>query len=237
MAHSSLAKLLILQERDQRFAQLTGQLRQWPEERKSTERDIRTERARIESAEAAVQELELRRKELEGSVADAEERIVKYRTQQLAVKKQEEYTALESEITTLREMIDEWETVELDVLDGIDHAQADLEKVKNEVAANVATLEAHLRTIDEGLAQNQAQVGEAEAELASARTQAEADAGAIGQYDFVRAQVKRFPIIVPLEGGKCKGCHLRVSSEVESAARRDSEIARCSSCGRIVYID
>lgn len=237
MAHPSLAKLLILQDRDQRFTQLKAQLDQWPAERQATERDIQAERNRIKEAENAVIQLELQRKEIEGRVSDAQERIVKYRTQQLSIKKQEEYDALENEITTLRESIDDWETEELDVLDSIDHAETHLSRTKEEVAANIATLEAHLRTIDEGLEQNRAEVGSAEKLLSEAREAAEEDGDAVRQYDFVRRQVKRFPILVAIEEGKCQGCHLRVSAEVDSGARKGTEIVRCSSCGRIVYFD
>jgi uncharacterized protein len=237
MAHPSLGKLLVLQDRDQRFALLTGQLRQWPLERQATERDIIRERARVSEAENGVKTLEVQRMQLEGQVEDAEERVVKYRTQQLAVKKQDEYDALEKEVATLREKIDAWETEQLDLLDAIDHAQAALARVREEVAGKVATLEAHLRTLDEGLRQNEAGVGSAEAELAKAREEAAADVEALRQYDFVRRQVKRFPIIVPLAEGKCQGCHLRVPTDVESAVRKGTEIVRCASCGRILFLE
>ena len=179
----------------------------------------------------------MKRKELEGQVADAEEKIRKYRTQQLAVKKQDEYNALENEITTLRETIDDWETEELDVLDALDHAEAHLTETKEQVAAAVATLEVHLRTLDDGLAQNKNALGEAEAQLKVARDDLSKDTEALRQYDFVRKQVKRFPIMVELVDGKCRGCHLRVSGEVESGARKGTEIILCSSCGRIIYFD
>ncbi|MFP4281583.1 MAG: zinc ribbon domain-containing protein [Opitutales bacterium] len=154
MASSSLAKLLILQDRDQRCSQVQASLAQWPLERANTERDIAHEKERVAAVEKRLSELEIARKHLEGQVADAEEKIVKYRTQQLQVKKQEEYTALEHEVTTLRETIDDWETEELDLLDAIDHAENELEVLKEEVAANIATYEAHLRTLDEGHAAN-----------------------------------------------------------------------------------
>ena len=49
---------------------------------------------------------------------------------------------------------------------------------------------------------------------------------------------KRMPAVVPIRGGKCGGCHLKVSSEVESAARgraTDLEFAHCDQCGQMVY--
>jgi predicted nucleic acid-binding Zn-ribbon protein len=49
------------------------------------------------------------------------------------------------------------------------------------------------------------------------------------------------PAVVPINGSKCGGCHLKVSGEVESAARgkdagaAGTTLATCDQCGRIVY--
>jgi len=59
---------------------------------------------------------------------------------------------------------------------------------------------------------------------------------ALEAYDVAAA--RRMPAVVPIRGGKCGGCHLKVSSEVESAARgktSDGEFAHCDQCGQLVY--
>jgi uncharacterized protein len=43
------------------------------------------------------------------------------------------------------------------------------------------------------------------------------------------------PVCVPVNGGACGGCHLKVSANIEATARSGSEIATCDQCGRIVY--
>jgi predicted CXXCH cytochrome family protein len=47
------------------------------------------------------------------------------------------------------------------------------------------------------------------------------------------------PVCVPVRGGKCGGCHLKISSEVESAVRGkgDGKLVTCDQCGRIVWWD
>jgi len=70
--------------------------------------------------------------------------------------------------------------------------------------------------------------------LAAARTPI--PEAALQAYD--RAAARRMPAVVPIRGGKCGGCHLKVSSEVESAARgktADTEFALCDQCGQMVY--
>jgi predicted nucleic acid-binding Zn-ribbon protein len=62
--------------------------------------------------------------------------------------------------------------------------------------------------------------------------------GRLRVYDRIAA--RNMPAVVPIHGGKCGGCHLKVSSEVESAARSKSPdplaaLPTCDQCGRIVY--
>ena len=57
-------------------------------------------------------------------------------------------------------------------------------------------------------------------------------------YDRVAA--RNMPAVVPIHGVTCGGCHLKVSSEVESAARGKGvdvtmALPTCDQCGRIVY--
>jgi predicted nucleic acid-binding Zn-ribbon protein len=57
---------------------------------------------------------------------------------------------------------------------------------------------------------------------------------------YDRIAGRSLPAVVPIRGGKCGGCHLKVSSEVESAARGktadpNAALPICDQCGRIVY--
>lgn len=237
MGFPALAKLLILQDRDQRLRQLETSLKQWPLEKARAESAIAKEKERVESAEAGIKELEVKRLGMEGEVEAAREKVVKYRTQQLEIKKQDEYDALEHEIKTLLESIDGQETEELELLEEIEKSETVLAALKEEMAKATKTFEAQIATINESLAANEAEIGDAREVLETARGDV-ADGSALQQYDFVVKQVKgRFPVIVTVSGGQCSGCHLKVESEVESEARRGQQMIRCSNCGRIVYFD
>jgi predicted nucleic acid-binding Zn-ribbon protein len=57
-------------------------------------------------------------------------------------------------------------------------------------------------------------------------------------YDRIAA--RNLPAVVPVHAGKCGGCHLKISSEVESVVRgKQADPAAlppvCDQCGRIVY--
>ena len=57
---------------------------------------------------------------------------------------------------------------------------------------------------------------------------------------YDRIAVRNMPAVVAIHAGKCGGCHLKVSSEVESAARGKTvdplaQLPTCDQCGRVVY--
>ncbi len=230
-----LQQLLVLQERDSRCDAIVRQVEDIPRQIAAEEAHIRQLEAELAAREQELRQLEVRRLDLEGEVRVAEAAIVRYKTQQLQVKKNEEYAALEHEIHALKARVSELEDSELLLLEQIDQKQAQLAEVRAAKQAERRTLEAHI----ERLRQNHAA---ALAELAAARHAVAAcengiAAGLLQQYRYVKSQVKRPPVVVPLEEGRCMGCHLRVSSEVESLARKGADLVRCDSCGRILYFD
>ena len=116
MNHPALENLLILQDRDQHRRSLETQLRAVPGDVELVKRKIASEQAAIEAAKAELKELESKRKLLETEIGSAEDKLAKYRTQQLQVRKNDEYQALGHEIETTQAAIGELEEKELGIL-------------------------------------------------------------------------------------------------------------------------
>lgn len=230
-----LQNLLVLQERDLRCDTIQRQLDAIPADVAKEERAIAQLQADVEGKIREGLEMEARRKEIEGEVAQLEANIVRYKTQQLQVKKNEEYAALEKEIRNLHDHISELEDKELQLLEDADRHQQELAVLKTEAADQQHTLEAHIQRLQSSLASYQGELQEAKAELAE--SEAVQEPNVLQQYRYVKTQLKRPPIVVQLDQGRCMGCHLKVSGEVESEARRGHALVRCDSCGRILYLD
>jgi hypothetical protein len=76
------------------------------------------------------------------------------------------------------------------------------------------------------------------AELIEARSALEAarvllDPPSLRLYDRIARNGQ--PVCVPIHDGKCGGCHLKVSGEADSIARKGDQLATCDQCGRIVW--
>lgn len=233
MRHPALEKILILQDRDSKRHSLEAQLKSVPRDIAAVEQKIAAEKAAIDAARTEMKELEVQKKSIETEIGVADEKARKYRTQQLSVKKNDEYQALGHEIETMEKAISALEEKELGVMYSIDEAKKKFAAAEGVLKQNIAGHEARirdLRTRETGLA---AELTQTRAEVAAAREPI--DVPSIRIYD--RIALRTQPVCVPMRDGKCGGCHLKVSSEAESDSRKGDKLATCDQCGRIVYFD
>ncbi|MBI5380723.1 MAG: hypothetical protein HZA31_02365 [Opitutae bacterium] len=227
-----IEKLLILQARDKQRRELESQLLAAPREIASVEAKIATEKSAIETAKAELLDLETKKKLLETEIQAAEQKCAKYRSQQLEVRKNDEYRALGAEIETTQAEIGKLEEQELSVMYAIDEAKKKFSAAEAVMKGNIKGYEARINALRE-------REVNLRTELAAAKADCEQARGPVGEpalrlYD--RICLHRFPACVPVHAGKCGGCHLKISSEVESASRgKTGEIATCDQCGRIVW--
>jgi predicted nucleic acid-binding Zn-ribbon protein len=234
MPSPTIELLLILQDRDTKRHGIEAQLKAVPREIAAVEQRIAAEKAAIDAAKGELRELESKKKLLETEIGSAETQLGKYRTQQLSVKKNDEYQALGHEIENVQKQIDELEIRELEAMYAIDGARKRFSAAEATLKQNIVGHEARIRTLGERDATFSVELKAAQADAAAAR--APVPEPALEAYD--RAAGRGMPAVVAIRGGKCGGCHLKVSSEVESAARgksTDTEFALCDQCGKMVY--
>ncbi len=236
MPNPVIQGLLILQDRDLKRLGLESQLKTVPGDVARVEQKIAAEKAAIDQARTELRELESKKKLIEVDIGSAEGKVGQYRTQQLSIRKNEEYQAMGHQIETMLGQIADMEGKELEVMYAIDEAKKKFAAAESELKANIAGHEARIRTLKEREASLTAELVAAQAEVVTARGPVEPLK--LRVYD--RIAVRNMPAVVAVHAGKCGGCHLKVSSEVESAARGKgidplAQLATCDQCGRIVY--
>ncbi len=236
MPNPVIQALLILQDRDLKRLGLEAQLKQVPGDIARIEQRIASEKAAIEAARIEVRDLELKKKALESDIGAAGEKLARYKTQQVTVRKNEEYQALGHEIETMQAKIGELEGQELEVMYAIDEAKKRFAAAEAELKANISGHESRIRTLREREASLTAELASAQGDVATAR--GPVDPMKLRIYDRIAA--RNMPVVVAIHAGKCSGCHLKVSSDVDSAARGKgvdaaAQVPTCDQCGRIVY--
>jgi uncharacterized protein len=232
MRTPTVEKLLALQECDQQRLSLEGQLRAVPRDVAAVEQLIAGEKNAIERARGELQALEVRRKALETEIAAAGERLGRYKSQQLQVRKNDEYQALGVEIGHAQGEIDTLEEEELKVMYAIDEAKRRFAAAESDLKQNISGHEARIRLLRERETQVQSELQAAQAAVAAARSQTE-DA-ALRVYDRL-VDKPGHPVVVPIHDGMCGGCHLKISFNVDSETRKKDKLVTCDQCCRIVF--
>jgi len=232
MVAPQLEKMLALQSCDTRRLELQRQLEAVPRDVATVEGKIAAERQAIEAAKSEWRELETRKKTLETEIRSAEDQVARYRTQQMQVRKNDEYQALTHEIETTSGQIGTLEEDEIRVMFSIDEAKRRFAEAEARLKANIAGYEDKIRVLREREKQLQGEHASAVAAVAAARPEVPADLLRI--YDRLAAK-PGFPVVAPVSGGRCGGCHLKVPTHIEVQARSGAEIATCDQCGRVVY--
>ncbi len=233
MLDGVIEKLLALQECDARRDNIQSQLERIPVEIARSEQNIQNDLEAIETAKNTVLKLEVRRKNLDVEIKQSEEQIAKYKTQQLQVKKNEEYRALLHEINNLTGNISDLEDSEIGIMLEIDEAAEIAKKEKAERKQSIKDLKNLISRRKQHREEFKAGLESAEAAVESAA--AKLDEKSLRGFQYVKMKARRPPFIVPLDGQKCTGCHLRVPNEIKAEMLKAKELVRCNNCSRILY--
>lgn len=230
-----IQKLLTLQEADIAAHSMEQRVKNFPEEIKMLEEKVVGEKQAIEAAKKTLQTLEVRRKEIDVQVQTEEDKLIKYKTQQISVKKTDEYNALNDEIQHTQDRILAFEDEELQLLLDIDTVK---EKYNRDEAAhktNIDKYQIEIAQFKKGLdeAKQQAQTLRKKFEEIFSSTEPELQSA----YNSVKSSVKRIPYIVPIKNHHCQGCFLKVANEAESGTLDPNATPRCGNCSRILYIE
>lgn len=234
MLSPALEKLLIFQDRDQKRVVLEQQIKHSPDEIAAVRRKIEEEKAGVETAKAGWREVEGKRKALETEIGATEQKIIRFKSQQLEVKKNDAYQALGHEIEHAEAAIRGFEEEEIKVLYGLDEAKDRVKAAEAEFARSVAVHEGRIKALQEKESNLRAELTELQSQLESSRAAVPEPMLAV----YVRLAKKTpLPLCVPIRDHKCQGCHLKVSSGVESDARGGQKLVACDNCGRLVYTE
>jgi len=234
MPTPTIEKLLILQDRDQKRLNLESQLRAVPREITAIEQKIVAEKTMLDAARAELQQLEVKKKAVENEIAAATEQMGRYKSQQLQVRKNDEYKALGVEIDHTQAGIGALEEQELVVMFSIDEAKRKFAAAGEALRSNITGHETRIRTLHEREAGLQSELQAVQSTVTELRQGI--DETAVRLYDRLAGK-PGLPVVVAIHDGKCGGCHLKISANIDSEIRKADKLLTCDQCGRIVFWD
>ena len=233
--NNDFKELLLLNGRDRRNGKLNDELNNLPFILESAEKKIKIEKESIELAIQEWKELEARNNILEKDILLISEKISKNKVKQLEVKKNEEYTALQNEISNLLDQQSLKEDEQIEILLKIDDAQETASIAQEKISLKDKDLEKNRDSLLERTNSVKIEIKQLEKEILEARARVSEEM--LTSYDRVKKVVSKPPYIAPLNDQKCSGCNLRVSNDVVSSVLVEQKLTQCDQCGRIVYIE
>jgi len=229
-----LAKLVVLQEEDTLLYNSIQTIEKTiPEEIAELKDELKVSRSELTNAEEKLKGLQLVKKDKELTLAAKEEAIHKAQTQLYQLKTNKEYQAKLSEIESLKADISSCEELVLKALEGIEAAQADVNK------ASDAFKEVEQKFTDEiSVLENKAKELNAEIEHKK-----EKRAGVTKDVDkkileiYEKLLNKRGGVaLAPISNGTCGACYMHVMPQIINSIKMYDELVFCPSCMRILYI-
>jgi len=229
---SNIDKLLELQEKDVQIVQLGREVRQIPERKEQIARRLEQHRQGVEKAKEEHQQTQARIREYELEVETKKSLILKYRKQQLEIKDNEAYRALESEIRETERRIRDIEDSELMIMEKLEERQATVDAASKTLETEEALVAQDHQNLDGRLNEIQGRLDELK--QARATLAEDIDPTWLSRYELVFKN-KGDVALVNSVNGTCHGCHMKIQPQLVHDAKKDDTYTSCSYCGRMLY--
>ncbi len=227
-----IEKLLVIQDRDRKIRTLKQELKMSPLESKDLEEKLAAGQKQLEAVKLKAKEIEVERKKLEVEVQAKRDTINKYQTQKFQTRKNEEFQALNNEITRYEGEIRTIEDRELELMESGEQTKATIATTDKETQASKVQIERQLADIAAKTNALAAQLKDLEAERAALAAGVDEDL----LDTFNRLFVNKTEAVVPLEHDVCMGCHMKITTQTVVRVKGGKEIVHCEQCGRILYL-
>lgn len=227
-----IAKLLQVQERDQRLRNLQRDLKDVPNLQARAKDQLAGDQAACEAAQLRVREVEVKIKNVEIEIQTRQNTIKRLQDQQFETRKNEEFQALGNEVIRYQKDVSGLEDQEIEHMEALEAAKAVLKEAQDKLAVTQARVNEELKQLDDRAANLQQRVTELKAERA----------GLVGPIDPANLSIydrlmksKGNSAIVVVDAGVCGGCHMKLVSATLNAIKAEDAMVHCEQCGRILY--
>lgn len=229
-----LEAIVALQKKDLRLIRLLREVQDIPKRKDDIEQQVNGFKRKLEETSEQRKKIEVKINELENETSLANDRITKYKQQQMDADTNEQYRAFVKEIGTVEEEIKKFEEQEIIFLEKLE----DLKKFENKYNN-------HLSEAQESISDELKELNERNNELNERLEQMKADRKLSAEKcdplilkKYVRIlQNKKDIAVVQVSDTNncCGGCHMQLPPQIINDAKNINKIVNCNFCGRIVY--
>jgi len=230
MAHP-LEALLVLQEKDRKIAKLQREIRDIPARKADIEKQLEGAKTKLNQAREALKKVTADLKQLEIEAGTHNDKVTKYKQQQMEAKTNDQYRAFLQEIAAAEKHISALEDREIVLMDHIESAkkivaerEAELKEEEGGVSEEKEMLDDRLKEVQEDLNALLADRG---------RITSTVSPSLLSKYDRLFKNKGDFAV-VQVEKDHCSGCHMRLPPQVTNDALNPDKLVICNFCGRML---
>jgi len=230
MAHP-LEALLVLQEKDRKIAKLQREIRDIPARKADIEKQLEGAKTKLNQAREALKKVNSDLKQLEIEAGTHNEKVIKYKQQQMEAKTNDQYRAFLQEIAAAEKHISALEDREIVLMEHIESAkkiiaerEAELKEEEGGVSDEQAMLEERLSEVQEDLDALLADRG---------RITSNVNPSLLLKYERLFKNKGDFAV-VQVEKDHCSGCHMKLPPQVTNDALNPDKLVICNFCGRML---
>lgn len=229
---TTIERLLLIQERDRAIARLVRETQDIPARKKLIEDRLKAHQDVLHTAQEDLKKAQAGIKQVEIEVDSRRQKIQRFREQQVQIKKNEEFRALEREIAVVQKEIRAEEDKELEFMEQVEKARAVIAEREADLKKEDARVREDQKVFDRRLDELQAEITKLQTDRKALVEQV--DPSWLGRYERIMAKTGDYAL-VPVEHGACGGCHMNLPPHLIHDARKGLSAAQCSYCSRMLY--
>jgi predicted nucleic acid-binding Zn-ribbon protein len=228
-----LEPIYALQKKDQRLIKIMREIRDIPQRKSDIEAQLSGSKQKLAMALDSKKHTEATLKEQELEVEALQEKVTKYKTQQMEAKTNDQYRAFVKEIGVVEDEIKALEEKEIQLMEDLEQGRTIVEECEQRLNTEMEGIADELAELDARSAELKERLEDMKADRS--RAAAGCDKPLLQKYTRILQNKKDFAVVLVESGGHCGGCHMKLPPQVIHDARNPTKIVGCNFCGRIVY--
>lgn len=229
---TTIEKLLIVQDRDRRIRQLSRESEDIPARRKLSEERLKEHKESLAAAQELLKKNAAAIKGVELEIDTCKQRILKLREQQVSIKTNEQYRAMNNEVAGVEKQIREFEDREMVLMEETEGLRANVTRMEQRLKQEDEIVNSDRVQLEDRLKALQAEIEKHKQDRVGLI--ADIDAEWLSRYDRTFKHHPDFAL-VPVDQAACGGCHMKLPPQVVQNVKRNQAMVCCSFCGRILY--
>ena len=227
-----LQQLIALQGLDDEIAEHNKLLAEIPVQINTGRADLEEKKKNLAIAKEELDALQKKRKDLELEVQGENDHMAKSKTKLPAVKTNKEYTAILTEVDTIKEKVSALEDKELEVMEILEEKQKAIPGVEKICKEEDARFQEYKAKKDAELARMKQELTALVAKRESVSSQLERVI--VQRYEKV-SKSRDGRAVVTLRGSICQGCFQQILPQMVQNVKMGQVIQQCSNCTRFLF--